>query len=101
MARMVGPKIAEPSSFPASRLFGMNTQHCMPRRAACADTEFARLPVDAQASTVEAELPGARRRHRDDAVLVGQRRMVDRIVLDVELAQASRSARRVQRTSGV
>ena len=31
---------------------------------------------------------GARRRHRHDAILVGQRRMVDRVVLDVQLAQA-------------
>ncbi len=37
---------------------------------------------------VEPELHGARRRDRHDAVLVGQRRMVDRIVLDIELADA-------------
>ena len=43
--------MADPSSFPASRLFGMKTQHSMPSRAACADTELARLPVDAHAST--------------------------------------------------
>src|SRR6266404_3574779 len=48
---MVGLKIADPSSLPASRLSGMTTQHSMPRRAACAATLFARLPVDAQAST--------------------------------------------------
>ena len=36
----------------------------------------------------EPELHGARRRHRDDAILVRQRRMVDRIVLDVQLLQA-------------
>ena len=37
---------------------------------------------------VESELDGARRRHRDDAVLVGERGMVDRVVLDVELVDA-------------
>ena len=35
---------------------------------------------------VEPELHGARRRHRDDAVLVGERRMIHGIVFDVELA---------------
>ena len=34
----------------------------------------------------EAELDGARGGDRDDAILVGQRRMVDAVVLDVELA---------------
>ncbi len=37
---------------------------------------------------LEAELDRPGRRDRDDAVLVGQRRMVDRVVLDVELADA-------------
>ena len=53
MARIVGLKIADPSSLPASRLSGMNTQHSTPRRAACAATLFARLPVDAHASTLK------------------------------------------------
>ena len=53
MATIFGPKTAEPSRLPASRLFGMKTQHSMPSRAACAATELARLPVDAQASTVK------------------------------------------------
>ena len=53
MARIVGLKIAEPSSFPASRLSGMKTQHSMPSRAACAATLLARLPVDAHASTLK------------------------------------------------
>ncbi len=30
----------------------MKTQHSIPSRAACAATEFARLPVDAQARTL-------------------------------------------------
>ena len=47
----VGPKIAEPSTFPASRLSGMKTQHSSPRRAACAETLLARFPVDAHART--------------------------------------------------
>ena len=37
---------------------------------------------------LEAQLDGARGRHRHDAVLVRQRRMVHRVVFDVELAQA-------------
>ena len=37
---------------------------------------------------LEPELDGARRRHRDDAVLVRQRRVIDGVVLDVELADA-------------
>jgi hypothetical protein len=49
---MVGPKIADPSSFPASRLSGMKTQHSTPSRAACAATLLARFPVEAQASTL-------------------------------------------------
>src|SRR5262245_20781299 len=36
----------------------------------------------------EAEFHGARGRDRDDAILVRERRMVDRVVLDVELADA-------------
>jgi len=59
----------------------------MPSRAACAETLLARLPVDAQARTLNPSST-AGRRDRDDAVLVGERRMVDRIVLDVELAEA-------------
>src|SRR6185295_13015634 len=51
-ARMVGLKIAEPRSLPASRLSGMKTQHSSPRRAACAATLLARLPVDAHAKTL-------------------------------------------------
>ena len=31
----------------------MKTQHSIPSRAACAATLFARLPVDAQASTLK------------------------------------------------
>src|SRR5207302_10978382 len=49
----VGLKIADSRSFPASRLSGMKTQHLKPSRAACAETLFARLPVDAQASTLK------------------------------------------------
>src|SRR5207247_231494 len=45
--------MADPSSLPASRLSGMNTQHSTPSRAACAATLFARLPVDAHASTLK------------------------------------------------
>ena len=37
---------------------------------------------------LEPQLHRARRRHRDDAILVGQRRMVHRIILDVQLADA-------------
>ena len=66
----------------------MNTQHSMPRRAACAATLLARLPVDAQASTLKPSSTRARGRDRHDAVLVRQRRMVDRVVLDVQLADA-------------
>ena len=36
---------------------------------------------------IETELGRARRRHRDDAVLVRERGMVDRVVLDVELVE--------------
>src|SRR5437899_8172550 len=51
IARIVGLKIDDPSSLPASRLSGMKTQHSTPRRAAWAATLLARLPVDAHAST--------------------------------------------------
>ena len=65
----------------------MKTQHSRPSRAACADTLLARLPVDAQRDHLEAELDGARGGDRDDAVLVRQRRMIDRVVFEVQLAE--------------
>ena len=88
MARIVGLKIAEPSSLPASRLSGMKTQHSMPRRAACADDAVGEVAGRRARQHLEAELHGARRGDRDDAVLVRQRRMVHRVVLDVQLADA-------------
>ena len=56
----------------------MKTQHSRPSRAACAETLLARLPVDAHDEHLEAELHGARRRDRHDAILVRQGRMVYR-----------------------
>ncbi len=37
---------------------------------------------------LESQLDGARGGHRDDAILVGQRGMIDRVVLEVQLAHA-------------
>ena len=59
----------------------------MPSAAPWAATELARLPVEAQASDVVAELAGAGRGDRDDAVLERVRR-VRGVVLDPDLAQA-------------
>ena len=88
MARIVGLKIADPSSLPASRLSG--------NEDAALDAEPRRVRGDAVGEVaggcagehLEPELDRARRRDRDDAILVGQRRMIHRIVLDVELADA-------------
>ena len=51
--------------------------------------------MDAQREHVEAELHGASRRHRDHAILVGERRVVHRIVFDVQLARPRRDAEAV------
>ena len=53
------------------------------------------------AEYLETELHGPRGRHRDDAVLVGERRMVDRVVLDVQLGDAELARQTRARTSGV
>src|SRR5204863_9709652 len=96
-----GLKIADPSSFPASRLSGMNTQHSTPRRAACAATLFARFPVDAQASTSK---PSSTARV---AATDTTRSLYDSVgwLTESSLMYNSltprRSARRVHRTSGV
>jgi hypothetical protein len=82
---MVGLKIAEPTTLPGSRLSGMKTQHSTPSRAACAATLLARFPVDEHG---EPELHRPCRSDRDNAVLVRQRRVVDRFILDVQLADA-------------
>jgi hypothetical protein len=58
----------------------MKTQQSMPSRAACAATLLARLPVDAR-EHVEPELDRPRRPRPTDAVLVGQRRVVHRVIL--------------------
>ena len=42
------------------------------------------------ADGLEAELDGLRKRHRDDAVLERERRMIDGVVLDVKLRDAER-----------
>ena len=44
--------------------------------------------MDAQPNDVEPQLDGSRGGHRNDAVLVGKRRMIDRVVFQVELADA-------------
>ena len=79
----------------------MKTQHSSPSRAACAGDAVGEVAGRRAGEHLEAELHRARGGDRDDAVLVGQRRMVHRVVLDVELAEPRRSASRRQRTSGV
>ena len=79
----------------------MNTQHSTPRRAACAATLFARLPVDAHASTLK---PSSTARV---AATETTRSLYDSVGWFTESSlmysslTPSRSARRSQRTSGV
>ena len=63
-------------------------QALRPRRAACAATELARLPVEEQPTVVEAELCGVGEGDRDDAVLEAEGREADGVVLDVEIGGA-------------
>src|ERR1700720_1765217 len=98
---MVGLKIAEPATLPGSGLSGMKTQHSTPSRAGGAATPLARCPVDAQASTLNPSAPAR------GAATETTRSLYDSVgwLTDSSLMYSSltpsRSARRVQRTSGV
>ncbi len=58
-----------------------------PSRAACAATEFARLPVDEQATVSNPKLRVGER-DRDDAVFKAQGRQANRVILDVKIGRA-------------
>ena len=75
------------SSFTASRSWGTNTNDSIPARAAWAATEFARLPVEAQAAILKPELAGLGEGDGDDAVFERACRVAG-VVLHPELAQS-------------
>jgi len=60
-----------------------------PSRAACAATEFARLPVEEQANRIKAKMASIGERHCDYTILEAQGRQADCIVLEIEIAQAN------------
>src|SRR5581483_12165987 len=100
-ARIVGLKIAEPRILPASRLSGMKTQQSMPSRAACADTLFARLPVDAHARTLNPSSTARVAATETTRSLYDSVGWLTESSLIYSSLTPSRSASRSQRTSGV
>ena len=80
----------------------MKMKQLSPARAACAETLLARLPVEAQETVSKPNSIAFDDRDRHDAVLVRERRVIDRVVLDVQLLRRrARRPRRSARTSGV
>ncbi len=77
-----------PSTFPCSSPSGISTYASSPAEAAFAATLLARLPVERAAHGLESQLDGLRQRDGHDAVLEGERRVIDRVVLDVQLGHA-------------
>jgi hypothetical protein len=59
------------------------------------------LPVEAQPKTVKPSSTARVAATETDAILVGQRRVVDAVVLDVELADAEARGQAIGATSGV
>ncbi len=60
-----------------------------PSRAACAATEFARLPVEEQPTVSKPNSLRIRQRHRHHAILEAQRGHAHRIILKVEIRCAN------------
>ena len=72
----------------------MKIHAARPARAACAATALARLPVDAQPTVSRPKAPRGVERDGDDAVLEGEGRVGDRVVLHERAPDAERPRER-------